>query len=117
MADMAVRFTIQSKFVSSLDAADTERLPPSFATAQEAALALARCLGPVGSAAHAEVIKPLTEEDITHCMERTDNGEAFGGLFDGGYVRRVGACEDVRLPQLYSCGGSARAHVSHRAGG
>ena len=80
------RFAIQTKVRSSLDAADTERLPPSFATAQEAALALARCLGPVGSAAHAEVIKPLTEETIAHCMERTDNGEAFGGLFGGGYM-------------------------------
>ena len=61
------RFAIQAKVRSSLDAADTERLPPSFATAQEAALALARCLGPDGSVAHAEVIKPLTEEEIAHC--------------------------------------------------
>ena len=78
------RFAIQAKVRSSLDAAVTERLRPSFATAQDAALALARCLGPVGSAAHAEVIKLLTEEEIAHCMEQTDNGEAFGGLFDGG---------------------------------
>ena len=40
------RFCIQAKFLRSLDAADTERLPPSFATAQEAALDLARCLAP-----------------------------------------------------------------------
>ena len=87
------RFAIQAKVRSSLDAADTERLPPSFATAQEAALALARCLGPDGSVTHAEVIKPLTEEEIAHCMERTDNGEAFGGLFGGGYT-----CEGYPYP-------------------
>ena len=76
-------FHIHPRYLLSLPEAKTKDLHNSFATAQEAALALARLLGPDGSAAHAAVEEPLTAEQIAQCMECTDNGEAFDGLFGG----------------------------------
>ena len=79
------RFAIQPKILRSLPASNTTVLHNSFATAQEAALALARLLGLDGSAAHAVVEEPLTEEQIAQCMKCTENGEAYDGIFGVGY--------------------------------
>ena len=78
-------FCIHSTYLCSLPEAATKDLHNSFANPQEAALALARLLGPAGSAAHAAVEEPLTKEQIAHCMTCIDNGEAFNGIFRVGY--------------------------------
>ena len=79
------KFYIHSTYLLSLPEAKTKDLHNSFATAQEAALALARLLGLDGSAAHAVVEEPLTEEQIAQCMKCTENGEAYDGIFGVGY--------------------------------
>ena len=53
------KFYIHFTYLRSLPEAATKDLHNSFATAQEAALALARLLGPDGSAAHAAVEEPM----------------------------------------------------------
>ena len=88
-------FEIQFVKLDALRAASPNFVPPNpncFTTAHEAALALARLLGPDGSAEHADVKEPLTEEAFAECMGKTANGEAFGGMF-GGFT-----CEGLSPP-------------------
>jgi len=58
--------------------------PGTFATAIEAALAIARFLGREGSAEMAKVKQSLTVEEVEYKLQRSDDGNAFDGLF-GGY--------------------------------
>ena len=78
-------FIIGYKKLAALRSASTNFVEPpsSFATGHEAALALARLLGPTRSAEEAVVTKPLTAEEVATRLMQTDNGEAFGGLFGG----------------------------------
>ena len=78
-------FVINSKKLAALRSASTNFVEPpsSFATGHEAALALARLLGPARSAEEAVVTKPLTAEEVATRLMQTDNGEAFGGMFGG----------------------------------
>ena len=88
-------FAIRFVKLEALRAASPNFVPPNpnrFTTAHEAALALARLLGPDGSAEHAVVKEPLTEEAFAECMGKTANGEAFGGMF-GGFT-----CEGLSPP-------------------
>jgi hypothetical protein len=78
-------FVIKPKKLAALRSASTNFVEPpySFATGHEAALALARLLGPARSAEEAVVMMPLTAEEVATRLMQTDNGEAFGGLFGG----------------------------------
>ena len=81
------RFVIQPRLLAALrgDSTNFVEPPSGFATGHEAALALARLLGPARSAEEAVVTKPLTAEEVATRLMQTDNGEAFGGMF-GGYL-------------------------------
>jgi len=85
IGNKCTRFVIKPKKLAALRSASTNFVEPpySFATGHEAALALARLLGPARSAEEAVVTKPLTAEEVATRLMQTDNGEAFGGLFGG----------------------------------
>ena len=97
-------FVIKPKKLAALRSASTNFVEPpySFATGHEAALALARLLGPARSAEEAVVMMPLTAEEVATRLMQTDNGEAFGGMFGGwtcvGYLTPAPTPTPIPLP-------------------
>ena len=82
---LANSYAIRAGMISSLRAESSDfEDPGTFATAAEAALALARILGPEGSADMAKVKEVLTVEEVEQKLQSTADGNAFDGLF-GGY--------------------------------
>jgi len=117
----AARFSIQPDMIARLrtTSPDIEE-PGPFASAAEAALALARLLGREGSAEMAEIKEPLTVEELEQKLQRTDDGNAFDGLFGGYECERCFYAElegEQGSDALPPCGALYRSDGHARRGG